>query len=36
MDQNTLNIVLWLAVAVVAVLYFRRRRSRKMKEWKQK
>lgn len=36
MDQNTLSVVLWVAVAVVAFMYFKRRRDRKMKEWKQK
>lgn len=33
MDQMVL-IGLWVATAIVAVLYFMRRRARKMKEWK--
>lgn len=36
MDNNTMNIILWVALIVIGFLYFKRRRDRKMKEWKQK
>lgn len=34
MDKQTLSIILWVAAAVVLVLYLLRRRSRKTKQFR--
>lgn len=36
MDENMFNLVLLVALIVIGFLYFKRRRDRKMREWKQK
>ena len=34
MDNQTLSVILWVAAALVLVLYIMRRRSRKMKQFR--
>ncbi len=36
MDDNMFNLALLVALIVIGFLYFKRRRDRKMREWKQK